>query len=121
MSSYDGENLFASGPHAFVLGPWRRQSHRRGFAGIDGEVVLDMGLRSRRITQTGRLRADSSGQMQSILDAINALCDGAGHVLVDNYGQSHPRVIMERFGPTGPVRHSRGFYCDYEIEYLQLP
>ena len=121
MSSFAGENLFASGPHAFGFGPWERSTHRRGFAGVNGEVVLDLGLRSRQITQTGRLRANSAAALHELLDDINACCDGAAHTLVDNYGQSYSRVILERFGATTPLRHSRGFYCDYEIEYRQLP
>ncbi len=121
MSSFAGENLFASGPHAFGFEPWERTTQRRGFAGVNGEIVLDMGLRSRQITQTGRLRANSAADLHELLDDINARCDGAEHVLVDNYGQSYSRVILERFGTTTGLRHSRGFYCDYEIEYRQLP
>ena len=121
MSSYAGENLFASGPHAFVFGPWERSMQRRGFAGVNGEVVLDMGMRSRQITQTGRLRANSAADLHELLDDINDLCDGSAHTLVDNYGQSYQRVILEHFATTTPLQHSRGFYCDYEIKYRQLP
>ena len=121
MSSYAGENLFASGPHAFSFGHWERSTHRRGFAGVNGEVVLDLGLRSRQITQTGRLQANSAADLHELLDDINAFCDASAHALVDNYGQSYSGVILERFGATTPLRHSRGFYCDYEIEYRQLP
>ena len=121
MSSYAGENLFGSGPHAFRFGHWERSMQRRGFAGVNGEIVLDLGLRSRQITQTGRLQADTAGDLHEILDDINALSDGAEHVLVDNHSQSHQHVILERFGTTTPLQHSRGFYCDYEAEYRQLP
>ncbi len=120
MSSFAGENIFASGPHAFIFGPWERSTQRRGFAGIDGEVVLDLGMRSRRITQTGRLQANSAADLHELLDDINDLCDGEANALVDNFGQSYPRVILERFETATPLRHSRGFYCDYEIEYRQL-
>ena len=121
MSSYAGENLFSSGPHAFRFRPWERSMQRRGFAGVNGEIVLDLGLRSRQITQTGRLQADTANDLNEILDGINALGDGAEHVLTDNHSQSHQHVILERFNTTTPLQHSRGFYCDYEIEYRQLP
>ena len=121
MSSYAEENLFHSGPHAFRFEPWQRSMHRRGFAGADGEVVLDLGLRSRNIVQTGRLQAATADALHALLDAINAHCDGAVHDLVDNYGRSYSQVILERCETTTPVRCSRGFYCDYHIEYRQLP
>lgn len=121
MSSFAGANLFASGPHAFSFGPWERSTQRRGFAGVNGEVVLDLGLRSRQITQTGRLRAETAADLRVLLDEIDARSDAVAYVLVDNYGQAYSSVIMERFGATTPLQHSRGFYCDYEIEYRQLP
>lgn len=121
MSSYAGENLFGSGPHAFRLGPWRRSLQSRGFAGVDGELVLNLGLRSRQIVQTGRLQADSADALQALLNAIDSRCDGAAHGLVDNHGNSYASVILEQCETTSPVRRGRGFYCDYRAEYRQLP
>jgi len=121
MSCFDGQDLFVSGPHSFRLGPWQRCLQRRGFAGVSGELVLDLGLRSRQVFQTGRLQADTAAGLQSLLDAISDYCDGAEHVLVDNYDTSFPRVILQRFEPASAVKHGRGYYCDYDIEYVQLP
>ncbi len=121
MSSYAGQDLFGSGPHALCFGPWVRRFQRRGFAGLDGELVIDLGLRSRTIRQTGRLQADSTEGFNALLDAINAHCDGAQHDLTDNHGRTHPRVILESFETITPIRQGRGFHCDYEIEYRQLP
>jgi hypothetical protein len=121
MSSYDGDSLFDSGPHALRFGPWQRSMQRRGFAGVNGELLLDLGLRSRKLTQTGRLQGESPLALHAQLEAISAHSDGATHTLVDNYGQQHPDVILERFETTTPVQRGRGFYCDYLIEYLQLP
>ena len=121
MSSYAGQDLFGSGPHAFRFGPWQRSVQRRGFAGVNGELVLDLGLRSRQIFQTGRLETDSAGGLNSLLEAINAQGDGAEHALVDNHGQSHPHVILERFEITSPLRRGRRFHCDYKVDYRELP
>jgi hypothetical protein len=121
MSSYAGEDLFGSGPHAIRFGPWQRQLQRRGFAGVDGEMILDLGLRSRRIVQAGRLEAGTANGLAVLADAIDACCDASENTLVDNHGRSHARVILESFRPTTPRQRGRGFYCDYEIEYLQLP
>jgi len=121
MSSYAGENLFGSGPHAFRLGTWQRSLQTRGFSGVCGEMVLNLGLRSRRIAQSGRLQAGSASALHALLDAVNACNDGATHTLVDNHGRSYPHVVLESFETTTPVRRGQGFYCNYQIEYRQLP
>ena len=121
MSSFANETLFSSGPHAFRFGPWQRRLERREFAGVNGMVILDMGLRFRKIIQTGRLQGETVEQINEIIEQIIDLCDGKEHTLVDNHGRSHEHVLLVRFETTTPIRRSRGFYCDYEIEYQQLP
>ncbi len=121
MSSYAGQDLFGSGPHRFQFGAWQRRLQPRGFAGINGEQVLDLGIRSRRIFQAGRLQADTPQNLKGLLDAINSRSDASEHTLVDNHGLSFSRVILERFETTTPMQQGRGLYCDYEVEYRQLP
>jgi len=121
VSSYAGQNLFASGPHEFIPGPWARSIQRRGFAGLEGEMLLDLGLRSRPIVQTGRLKGATAQQVHEQLAAIGVLCDGKEHDLVDNHGQSYRRVVMEEFAPLTAVIAGRGCHCDYRISYRQLP
>jgi hypothetical protein len=121
MSTLDALDLFGSGPCAFRAGPWERATVRRGFAGLDGELVLDLGLRSRAIVQTGRLQAATSQAMAAIIRSIESTADGRCHSLVDNHGQVYPRVIVEEFQPTTPTSRGRGFWCDYTIRYRQLP
>lgn len=55
MSTLDGQDLFGSGPHRIRAGSWRRRVDRRAFPGLDGELILDMGMRSRNTLQEGRL------------------------------------------------------------------
>jgi hypothetical protein len=121
VSSYAGQDLFGSGPHAFRPGPWRRATQRRGFAGVRGERVLDLGLRSRTIRQTGRLTAETAGEVAALIDAIEAAADGAAHELIDNHGRSFPRAILERFEPITPLLRGRRLHCEYEIDYRELP
>jgi hypothetical protein len=121
MSSFAGQNLFASGPHEFRFGAWERATQRRSFAGVDGELVLDLGRRSRAIHQTGRLEGVSAAAVAAQIDAINACCDGAAHTLVDNHQRQCLHVRLERFEPATPILRGRGFFCEYVIEYRQLP
>ncbi len=121
MSAVDGQDLFASGPHSVRPEPWERALRRRGFAGVDGELVLDLGLRSRRVVQTGRLQAPTAQGVCALVGQIEAVADGRTHTLIDGTGCSYIPVIVEEFAPTTPVRRGRGFWCDYRITYRQLP
>ena len=109
MSSLDSQNIFGSGPHSIQPGSWQRAQDRRGFAGLDGELILDMGLRSRTISQTGRLQSDSAAQLQELLSQIEAVMDGQPHTLVGNHGNTYESVILEHFLLTTPLKRGRGF------------
>jgi hypothetical protein len=121
MSSLDGVDLFGSGPHGFATLAWERSQVRRGFAGVDGEMVVDMGLRSRRIVQTGRLCAPTAEALDAIVNEIELWQDGRLHQLIDNLGRTYPRVMMEGFALDGPPKCGRGFWCEYTVNYLQFP
>jgi hypothetical protein len=121
VSTLDGNNLFGSGPHSLRPLAWQRQIERRSFPGVDGELVLDMGMRSRRIVQQGRLQADTAAARAALVAAIEQYADGLTHALVDNHGRTHSPVILESFEPTTPLQQGRGYWCDYVIHYLQLP
>ena len=95
MSALDGMDLFGSGPHDFRPCPWRRTVQRRAFAGLNGEMALDMGMRSRAILQTGRLQADTASGLRDLIEAIEALVDGRPHTLAqvgERLGVSKERI-----------------------------
>ncbi len=120
MIAIDGQTLFDSGPGSVRVGTWSRQTIRRGFAGLDGEAVLDAGRRSRVLEQTGRLAAATAEALETKLLAIAELQDGQLHTLVDHAGCEHANVLLERFEPTTPMRLGRGWWCDYRIEWRQM-
>jgi len=121
MSTLDGNSLFASGPHSIQPGSWERRLMRRGFAGINGELVLDLGLRSRPVVQTGRLQAASASAMNVLISAVEDYQDGRSHLLADDHGQTFTAILLEEFNITTPVKRGRDFWCDYTIRYRQLP
>jgi hypothetical protein len=121
MSTLDDIDLFSSGPHGLHCGSWQRATARRGFSGLNGELVLDLGCRSRRLTLTGRLQADTAEELDGLIRNIEMWNDGKFHALVDNHGRSFPRVWIEEFQTTGPIRRGRGFWCDYTLQFRQLP
>ncbi len=121
MSSLDGQDLFGSGPHAFRPGSWHRSLERRSFAGTNGELVLDMGLRSRTILQDGRLQDVTATALNTLVSNIEAFIDGELHTLADNHGIVYGRVLLESFEPTTAVQRGRSFWCEYNLLYRQLP
>jgi len=120
MSSLDQHDIFGSGPHTIRVQSPQRQLDHRTFSGLDGELVLDMGLRGRQIAQHGRLSAATASLLDDLLIAIEATVDGQPHTLVDNYGRQYHNLVVEDFQPTTPVQHGRSFWCDYSINYRQL-
>ena len=120
MTTLDGLSLFASGPCRITAGSWQRATQRRGFAGLDGELMLDMGLRSREITQTGRLQAATAEELEALVAQIEEYLDGRPHTLADGQGRQFTNVVVERFEPTSP-RTGRGAWCEYTLRYRQLP
>lgn len=121
MSTFNGLDLFGSGPHSIRPGSWPREQMRRGMAGLDGEVVIDLGRRSREIHQTGRLQATTAAELAALIDAVIALHDGAAYTLVDNHSQTHTHVMIDTFAPETPLRRGAGYWCDYTLTYRQLP
>ena len=120
MTTLDGQQLFASGPCRVTAGSWQRQAERRGFAGLDGELVLDMGRRGREVIQQGRLQAATAAELLALVAQVEATHDGAEHTLVDAHARVFERLVVEQFD-AGPLMHGRGCWCDYTIRYRQLP
>ncbi len=121
MSMLDGQDLFASGPHATTVDGPVRQLQRRSVPGLDGERVLDAGRRSRTLRQSGRLQASDAATLRTRMDAVEAFLDGRTHTLTDEHGAAYPRVLVEQVEWTTPVQLGRGAWCEYRITYRQLP
>ena len=120
MSSLDGQDYFGSGPHTIRPAVRERAILRRSLPGLDGELVIDLGRRSRPIVQAGRLQAETAQQLAALTDSIEQLCDGRLHTLIDNHGTFYRQVLVESFEPTTPLSRGRGFWCDYTLRYRQL-
>jgi len=120
MSLVDQQDVFGSGPHSIVVSAPARQLDRRSFPGLSGEIVLDMGMRGRRITQTGRLQAATAAELRQIISQIESLLDGELHTLIDNCDQEHQGLLIEEIQITTPLRHGRQFWCEYTIAYRHI-
>ena len=119
MIRFDGEDLFGRGVHEMTFGSWERERLVRRFAGLDGEVRIDLGRKGRRIGQKGSLAADNLRALQKKIDVVEDYLDGKDHTLIDENGQSHEHVEMVSFEWNIPLNRSDHFSADYEIEYKQ--
>jgi hypothetical protein len=116
----DGNDIFSAGACRLSVGSWNREQIRRPLSGLDGELVIDQGLRSRTLTVTGRLTGATASLVASAAEAIAQLCDGQSHTLTDNNGRVFERVLVEAFEP-GVIQLGRAWCCDFTLELRQLP
>jgi hypothetical protein len=116
----DGQNLFDGQEVRFELSSLRRDASERTVPGLDGVLSIDMGGRSRKIKQTGVLRAKSKLQMDERILAISAYMDGDTHKLITDSGEEFDSMRMDIFKTTGRRASGGGLAVDYEIIYTQL-
>jgi len=120
MSSFDGENLFASGPCRFHVGGRELRYTTHAPADSDGVALRAAGRSGRSIRQVGTLAADSLAALVALGGAIEEKLDGRAATLVDHTGQRYDHSVMVRFHPA-PARRVGPRWCiDYTIEYLQV-
>ncbi|MCE9590163.1 MAG: hypothetical protein K8S99_06530 [Planctomycetes bacterium] len=120
MSSFDGKNLFSTGPHRFeVRGVELRHSTHEA-PGSLGVRVGPQGVSGRTIFQTGHLIADDATALRELTSAIEAMLDGLAHELIDDLGRSWPQTVMLAFRLKTVERLGPRVRVPYRIEYLQL-
>jgi hypothetical protein len=109
MSSFNGRDLFGSGPHRIT-------------AGVVGELVVDnfrlgrpgsgstpLGPLELNVVVTGRLIAPAPSALWNLREAIETLLESppiAG-TLTDGNGRAFENMSFIRFEPLGPVEFSR--------------
>lgn len=120
MSRYNEQELFASGPHTFVVHglSQRHQSHEQ--PGADGVRITVAGRSGRGIDQAGTLLADTIDAMQSQLDAIEAAMTGEPAELIDDLGRVWSNVMMLELKPGAIRRVGLRLAADYVIHYMQV-
>jgi hypothetical protein len=119
-ATLDGQNLFDEQDLKIEQDSIRRDSIERTIPGLDGILSIDMGKRSRKIKQTGVLRARSRPQMDYRIGSILAYIDGDTHILVISDGEEFDNLRMDAFKIMEEKTSGSGLCCDYEIVYTQL-
>jgi len=116
----DGQALFDEHQMAIDIGSFSRNSIERKIPGLDGMLSIDLGRGSRKISQTGTLRAKSRTHMNDRIKAISAFADGDTHTLVTDSGQNLDKLRMDSFKTSKERSDGVGIVVDYEIVYTQL-
>ncbi len=119
MSSYDGEDLFGSGPHRFAPLRMPLRLLEATAPGVDGARLTVMGRAATRLRQTGRLVAQDSAGVVALRDAIRGKCDGRAADLVDAQGCTHASMVIERFEVASEIDLGRLASLTYEIVYVE--
>ena len=116
----DGQPLFNEHQMAIDINSFSRNSIERKIPGLDGMLSIDLGRSSRKVSQTGTLRAKSRTHMNDRINAISAFVDGNAHTLVTNSGQKLDNLRMDSFNTSKERADGIGIVVDYEIVYTQL-
>lgn len=97
----------------------QRSIFQRSAAGLDGQVSIDLGLRARKITQKGELRAKNQTELQNKTDEINELINGDLHILKCPDGGVFENLLIEDFQTAPSISGGAHISCQYTITYLQ--
>lgn len=119
-ATLDSESLFASGPHAVVVGSPVRRVEDVVFNGLAGGLALDLGDGPREIEQRGVLSAASAEALALAEMAVEAFIDGRPYTLITPGGTDCPNCRLERFDRLGPPRMGVAWHQPYRITYRQL-
>ena len=116
----DSQMLFDEQALEISGGSFNRDSIERTVPGLDGVLSIDLGLRGRKIRQTGTLRAGSRTQLDERISKIAAYMDGKTHTIVTNSGWEFTNLRMDSFKTSTEHADGTGIMVDYEIVYTQL-
>ena len=120
MFKLDNNAIFGTSPSYIKVHGWTRETLTKSFPGVDGEVIIDLGKRSRKLIQIGRLRSSNATGISNMISNIQNKIDAKTHTLIDDHGISYTKVLVESFELKSPIKKGVSCFCDYEITYRQL-
>lgn len=119
MTTYDGLDLFSTGPSRLELGPTESRDAISDLPGAIGTTVINQGIAPRTIRQLGTLRGDTEPDLRSQIDAIETQIGRGSALLIDAFGNQWSGCIMRTFSPGSPYRIGPRYATNYTIDYLQ--
>lgn len=122
MSSYNGSDLFGSGPHRFVLGPLGEYVLRMARVDPFQAGSQAVGPLEETVTVRGRLVALTEEGLWGLVDAIHAELTDPPTVatLVDEHGREWEGMSFIRFEAAEPTQRGRERSLGYEAGFIRL-
>ena len=119
MITYNGLDLFSSGPGTLERGPGQSPGLIvQSLSSIESAAVSSS-YAPRLITQYGMLLADSPAELQALIDAIDANVDQSAEDLVEVDVHTWPGCVMRSFSHEPRMRLGARFGVTYTVTYLQ--
>lgn len=119
-ATLDAQMLFDEQALEIKADSFSRDSIEKTVPGLDGVLSIDLGLRGRKIRQTGTLQAKSRTQLEKRISKISAFMDGDTHTLTTGGGTEFTNLRMDSFKTGTEHTDGTGIVIDYEIIYTQL-
>lgn len=119
MITYNGIDLFSSGPSLIEPGPTQSRDAVADAPGAIGASVIGQGRGPRSITQRGTLVADSEPGLRALIDAIDAQVGTDAATLSDPHGNDYAGCVMRAFEHASIKRLGPRYACHYTLAYLQ--
>ena len=116
----DAQMLFDEQALETKADSFSRDSIERTIPGLHGVLSIDLGLRGRKIRQTGTLRAKSRTQLDERISKIAAFMDGNTHTLTTGSSREFINLRMDSFKTGAEHADGTAVMVDYEIVYTQL-
>ncbi len=120
MVTFNNESLFGSGPARFKIGPIKLRHTVQHPPGSRGVRIDQQGTEAREINQAGVLIADTPGELQVQVDAIEQKVDGLPYTLIDSVGRAWSNVVMLEVGVDSFERVGARWKAAYRVKYLQV-
>lgn len=119
MITFNGIDLFSSGPSQLKPGPIQSRDALAQTPGAIGASLVSQGLAPREIAQQGTLIADNEPALHVLIKAIESHIGIDAAMLVDINQNEYPGCVMRQFDIGLVERLGPRYACDYTVTYLQ--
>lgn len=121
MSSFNGADLFGSGPHKIIMGGEMIAKKRTDYAGSSGLESLTMGGRGWPITIKGQLKAATRQDLMDLQRNIELACHDSSRTLIDVDGQNYINVELDSLQITSELYYTPlGVFYEYIVTGRKL-
>ena len=122
MSSFNGEDLFGSGPHEFRLSTQGYLVVQNGTPGSPAPGSTVLGVLEVDVIAEGRLVAVSAAALRDLRDAITDLLGPSPTVgtLIGNDGHQWASMSFIRYEELGAVEHGRAYSIAFKATFREF-